>query len=104
MVVMVKRVGKPPVVQEIALDSALSHLSAVQGLVGGYVESVPFENDMVMLVNEDGRIMKLPPNLVSYRGVLVGTVVFCGVQRNEWVGLTAKQIEFAKQYCERMAI
>lgn len=101
MVVMVKRVGKPVTEHKI---SASTQLAELQELVGGYLESVPFENNMVMLINEEGRIMKLPPNLVSYRGVLVGTVVFCGVTRDDWKGLTPEQIEFVKQYCERMAI
>jgi hypothetical protein len=37
-------------------------LETLQGLVGGYVESIKLSNDMTALVNNEGKMLKLPRN------------------------------------------
>ncbi len=101
MLVMVKRVGQVVTKKEIDKTNSLAEL---QGLVEGYIEAVPFEKGITILVNEEGRLMHLPPNIVSYRGVLVGTVVFCATKNSDFAGLSTEQIQFVEQYCGSMQV
>lgn len=54
-------------------------LESLQSIVGGYIESVRLKADgfkYVVLVNEEGKLKGLQPNLVWMGDVLVGPAVF----------------------------
>ena len=51
-----------------------NNLEDLQALVGGYIEIVHVNADMVAIVNEEGKLKKLPKNCCG----LVGTIVFAG--------------------------
>lgn len=59
-------------------------LAALQALVGGYIEAVPLSRDAVILVNEDGKLRSLAPNVMYFDDVLVGPVVIVGVRGEEF--------------------
>ena len=79
---VVKRPGQEPKVMDIA-----NRLEALQAMVGGYIETVPF-GDHLAIVNEEGRIMGLPPNFLLPGGTIYGTAVICETQGEEFRGLT----------------
>lgn len=51
-----------------------NELEALQAAVGGYIEIVHINADLVAIVNEEGKLKKLPKNCCG----LVGTIVFAG--------------------------
>lgn len=85
MKVFVKEPGKNIIEKEIT-----EGLEALQVLVDGYIEQVSYirkfsNNDIIMLVNEEGLINELDPNIVILEGgkvvsALFGTVVFIGAR------------------------
>ena len=54
-------------------------LKALQGLVGGYIETVIVQDDLVLIVNEEGVLQELEPNLYIRGYWLRGTIVAVGV-------------------------
>lgn len=71
--VVVKRPGEKAEICQIP-----NALEAFQQLVGGYIERVPFTNDVSMFVDEQGRLRGLPYNVIGLRG----PIVFYGEPRN----------------------
>ena len=67
MKVLVKEPNEKWHVQEIE-----NTLESLQGIVGGHIETVTMGQDVVMICNEEGRILGLPYNCT------VGGVSFCG--------------------------
>jgi hypothetical protein len=56
--ILYKEVGKIPEVIEIE-----DTLEAKQKLVDGLIEVVPYIDDMLLICNEEGKILKMHPNL-----------------------------------------
>ena len=56
--ILYKEVGKLPEVIEIE-----DTLEAKQKLVNGLIEVVPYIDDMILICNEEGKILKMHPNL-----------------------------------------
>ena len=81
--------GQPAEIREVGSD-----LASLQSLVGGYIEHVPFKDDIGFLVNEEGKLMGLPQNRIDYYGdVLVGTVVIIKTCEGEFCSLAEDEAE-----------
>jgi len=66
-----------------SLDTIENSLENWQEAVGGYVERIPTFNGHSMLVNEDGKLKRLPMNLIMSLlgeklgvGPIVGNVIY----------------------------
>ena len=70
--VLVCEVGKQPEVREIEND-----LSAMQQIVGGYIEAVGLEPQVHLICNEEGKLTGLPLNR-PILGLLGGSDIVCG--------------------------
>lgn len=78
-----------------------NELKDLQNLVGGYIEAIyPFPDNVAVLLNESGKIFGLPVNrkLIDRESniivdVLVGNIVLVGVSGEDFISLTAEQIE-----------
>ena len=77
--VLVKRPGEAPV-----LELADNTLECFQELVGGYIETYPFSKNAVVVCNEEGKIEGLPYNCEMFGEIFVGTIVFVGVDGEEF--------------------
>lgn len=76
--VIVKEPGKVYEVREVA-----NTLGQLQELVGGYIEAIRPCTDLILLVDEEGRIkQKTEQRICGVR--LAGTVVLCGVDGEEF--------------------
>jgi len=78
-----------------------NHLLDMWDLVGGYIEVVrPFDDDVALVCNEEGKIDGLQPNLVVNGEVIVGNVFLCrtelGPEGEEFASLTDEQVEWYK--------
>lgn len=101
MRILFKEPLKDAVVREIEDD-----LTVMQELVGGYIETVKIFNniDMVVVLNEMGKIDQLKPNIYCGQDVLVGNIFFIGIDAPEMRGLTDRELEIAKELCSKMDI
>ena len=64
-------------------------LEAFQEAVGGYIETVTLQKDLVIICNEDGRSLGLEPN-VEINGIdFVGTIIAVGVKGENFASLKA---------------
>lgn len=72
-------------------------LEAFQNLVGGYIQTVPCsgETNCIIVCNEEGKLLGLPYNFMTEWDIFVGTVVFVGVDGEEFADcpLTVQQVE-----------
>lgn len=59
-------------------------LEALQGLVEGYIECVQLHTDVVLICNEEGFLLGLPDNVQLLGMRLVGSIVLCGVDGEEF--------------------
>ena len=83
ILVVIKEPGCPARVDPM-FDNTLE---SFQEAVGGYIESVTFATDVVIICNEEGRIKNLPEN-TSICGVdFVGTIVACGTKADDFASL-----------------
>lgn len=67
-------------------------LEAFQEFVGGYIETVTIENDVVVICNEEGRLKGMAPN-VTIRGIdFVGPVMIVGAKGDEFASLKSSKV------------
>ena len=70
-------------------------LKALQGLVGGYIETLPIGGKNILICNDEGKIRNMEPNIKIFFGsdTVHGTVVIAGEDGEEFgdvrMGLTA---------------
>lgn len=77
--VLIKEPGKEPVLAVIPND-----LKSLQKAVGGYIEVVQLHDDVVMAVNEEGKIIGLDENFRLKWDTIVGPAVFLGIDGEDF--------------------
>ena len=105
MRVIVVESKKKPMVQDIGSD-----LESMQKIVGGPIEAVyPFDEPVVLICNEEGKLLNLPLNRAlrddegTVYDIISGTFFLCAAppDSDRFAGLTDQQI---KTYMERFAM
>lgn len=86
MTAIIKRPGQPAFIRQID-----NELSALQDLVGGYIQTVYLPHGVIMIVNEEGKLMGLKPNFRFGNDLIVGTAVFVSADGEEFAGLSERQ-------------
>ena len=71
--ILYKEVGKRPKPMEIE-----DTLEAKQKLVGGLIEVVPYIDNMLLICNEEGKILNMPANLVFDNDYIAGNCFVVG--------------------------
>ena len=71
------------------------NLSTLQNYVGGLIDIVEIEEDVVIIINDEGKLLGLSPNLVLYefRDIIVGDFLFVGQKNGETISLSEEKIE-----------
>lgn len=92
IMVIVKEAGQPPRVEPL-FDNTLE---AFQQAVGGYIEAVTLTPEVVIICNEEGKLLGLPHNVTISREDFVGTVVVCGVKGEDFSSLRAAAIPLVR--------
>ena len=99
MRVVIKKPGKMAEARDVA-----NTLESFQSLVGGYIETVYLTNHLIMIVNEEGKLLDLPNNFTWHNDPIKGNAVFVGVKDDEFVdidsGLEADLLDFWKEDAE----
>ena len=87
--VIIKEPGKPAEQREIE-----NNLETLQELVGGYIEDVNIGSNILVIVNEEGKLKHLDFNFVLGFDIICGTAVFIASEGEEFSSLTQKQTDF----------
>lgn len=71
--------------EQLKIGCIPNTLSEFQKAVGGYIEAVPIRPDLIMIINEEGKLRNLPHNfnLFGYDEI-VGTALFVGAKGEEF--------------------
>lgn len=69
-------------------------LESMQKLVGGYIETVTLLEDLVLICNEEGKINDSPFNCNILGESFFGTLVFAGVDGEEFSDIRLTEDEF----------
>lgn len=95
MTILFKEPGEVPEIREIP-----NELAALQELVGGYIEVAPLDRALRFVVNEEGKLLGLEPNIYAPTlDVLVGPLVVTAYDGSgDFRTLTEEEIEFCKEY------
>ncbi len=88
--IVVKEPGKEAYSKEIE-----DNLEEYQKIVGGYIETVPFDIKQVLVCNEEGKLEELESNLLVPGDLIVGTVIVVGTTGAEFRSLLPTEIEKA---------
>ena len=72
-------------------------LAAFQQLVGGHIEAVYLPDQIIMIVNEEGKLIGLPPNFRLNYDTIVGTAVFVSADGEEVTGLSEQQENYIRR-------
>lgn len=107
MWVLIVEPMKKPYMKEIPCG-----LESMQSVVGGYIQAVyPFEDNVAVVCNEEGKLMGLPPNRylrddrnVPY-DVICGTFFVAGLSEDSFTSLTKEQAAiYSNMYSKEMLI
>lgn len=90
ILVVIKEPGKPPVVEPF-FDNTLEEF---QKTVGGLIETITLASDLILICNEEGRLLGLPHNLRVCGLDFCGTVVAVSAKGDEFCSLKAATIPF----------
>ena len=89
MKVVLYRPGEPGRLPEIE-----NSLEALQGAVGGYIETVTLTEDLTFVCNEEGRLMGLPFNRKILGINFVGPVLAVGVAGEEFCDVPEEAVDW----------
>lgn len=90
ILVCIKRPGEGPMVEPL-FDNTLE---AFQRAVGGYIGTVTLCTDLVLIVNEEGRLRGLPYNLDIWGCPFYGTVIAAGVKGDEFASIKGSSVSW----------
>lgn len=83
--VFIKDPGKK--LRSVNISNSLKNL---QKTVGGNIETFALASDMVIICNEEGKLLGLPYNCNIYNEFFVGTLIFAGVDGDEFGNVPVK--------------
>ena len=66
-----------------------NNLESLQKYVGGYIETVTLAKDLVVICNEEGRLLRLPFNCEICGKGFCGPIILCGVKDDEFSDIPA---------------
>ena len=64
-----------------------NRLENLQKTVGGYIETIPGPKRTTIICNEEGKLQQLEPNMYYNGDILVGTIIVCGTNDEEFVDM-----------------
>lgn len=64
-----------------------NELSALQDIVGGYIEVVKLFSDVIVVCNEEGKLKGMDYNCTIWGEDFVGDIFFCGVDGEDFVDI-----------------
>lgn len=90
---LIKRPGEKP--RHVNVSNSLK---ALQKNVGGYIETVTIATDLVIICNEEGRLLGLPYNCTICGCDFVGEILMVGRDGDEFSDLPCSWAEVKKLF------
>lgn len=89
--VVTQKVGEPPKIKDVEND-----YKVLKQLVGGLMETVPFNNSRLLLVcNEEGKLDRLEPNVYFHKDIICGDIFITKFDGGEdFESLNEREINF----------
>lgn len=96
--ILMKRVNEEP--EEMEIEDTLE---AKQALVDGLIEVVYVTDGILLICNEEGKLLNMPPNLMFEFDYIAGDCFFIGddYENGDFKSLTDEQIEEVKELCNK---
>ena len=91
--VYIKQPGRVPYSTNIS-----NTLENLQKTVGGYIETVTVASDLVIICNENGTINDMPFNCMLLGNYFFGTLIFAGVENDEFSDVPVSFEKFKKLF------
>lgn len=88
ILICIKEPGKQPEVEPL-FDNTLE---ALQKAVGGWIEAVTLCTDLVLICNEEGRLIGLPYNTTIGGHDFFGTVLAVGAKGDEFASIKGSNV------------
>lgn len=79
---IIKRPGKDPYMLQ-----TYNSFKMLQQTVGGYIKTVTLASDLVIICNEEGRILNLPYNCSICGMDFYGTIIFTGIAGDDFADI-----------------
>ena len=79
-------------------------LANLQNTVGGYIETITIRDGLVIVCNEEGKLKGLAPNFKIPGDEIVGTVIICGTEGEEFTDIPIEMAswkEYLKEWREK---
>ena len=91
---IVVKVGEQPTIETIE-----NTLEAKQKIVNGLIEVVPYNDEILLVCNEESKLLDMPPNLIFDYDYIAGDCFFVGndYKKGDFNSLTERQIEEVKE-------
>ena len=80
--VLTKKPGEPP--RHVWMSNTLENM---QRYVGGYIETLTIAKDLVIICNEEGKLLGLPYNFTLMGETFVGDIIMCSMDGDEFADL-----------------
>ena len=77
----------------IIVPNGYGQLARLQELVGGYIEAYTVSPDLVILMDEDGKLKDKPMNFLIPGDYVAGTALFVGVDGEEFADCPYTDVE-----------
>lgn len=91
--VIYKEPGRDPV--EVTVPNELRQF---QSMVGGYIETIPYTKEILILCDEQGKLKMKPANIKLRGDFVVGPIVFLGVDEEDFTDCPLNIREFYTQH------
>ena len=89
MKVILYELGKKPMVKEIKND-----LKVFKEIVGGWIETFTQPNGIILVCNEEGKLIGLPANKIMFGDLIVGNFFLCRAKGEDFVSVTDEDIKY----------
>lgn len=75
-----------------------NELEDLQKTVGGYIESVRLQSNLVLICNEEGKLNGLPPNRWYHGDIICGDFFFCGDDGEDFCDVPEKFVPILEYF------
>ena len=81
--------------EKARIEEIDGNLREMQQIVGGNIESVPFEDlpELRIVCNEEGKLLGLEDNFYNYDDIICGTAFVCKAGKEDFESLSEEEAE-----------
>ena len=91
----IKAIIKRPDEEYGHMTNISPRLENLQKTVNGYIEAITL-GKITIIINEEGKLQGLPPNMPLGNDIIVGTIIVCGTQDEDFADIPITFAEWKK--------